>query len=153
MPFWQFFGEGWDGRALLVQPSKMHHRIWKILFVLGVDEYLERLEGKIRKCLFFYVKIFKNNSVIRYLKSCENLFRFLFQKAQVLCTLKNSHHYLFLCREPPSITEQLVVKCHGVRRSSSIQMLMDGTSAPFHTYHPAFLLVSFQQSTRAAAAP
>ena len=29
----------------------------KILFVLGVNEYLERLEGKIRKCLFFYVKI------------------------------------------------------------------------------------------------
>jgi hypothetical protein len=30
--------------------------------VLGADEYLERLEGKIKKCLFFYVKIFKNNS-------------------------------------------------------------------------------------------
>ena len=44
------------------------------------------------------------------------------------------------------------MKCHGARRSSSIQMLMDGTSAPFHTYHPAFLLVSFQQSTGAAAA-
>ena len=29
----------------------------KILFVLGSYEYLERLEGKIRKCLFFYVKI------------------------------------------------------------------------------------------------
>ena len=28
------------------------------------DEYLERLEGKIRKCLFFYVKIFWNNSVM-----------------------------------------------------------------------------------------
>ena len=40
----------------------MHH-IWKILFILGADEYLERLEGKIRKCLFFYVKIFWNNSV------------------------------------------------------------------------------------------
>ena len=52
------FSEGWDGRALLVQPSKMHHSIWKILFVLGANEYLERLEGKIRKCLFFYVKIF-----------------------------------------------------------------------------------------------
>ena len=41
----------------------MHHSIWKILFVLGADEYLERLEGKIRKRLLFYVKIFKNNSV------------------------------------------------------------------------------------------
>ena len=27
-------------------------------FVLGADEYLERLEGKIRKCLFFYVVLF-----------------------------------------------------------------------------------------------
>ena len=31
--------------------------------VLGADEYLERLIGKIRKCLFFYVRIFYNNSV------------------------------------------------------------------------------------------
>ena len=30
----------------------------KILLVLGADEHLERLKGKIRKCLFFYVKIF-----------------------------------------------------------------------------------------------
>ena len=30
----------------------------------AVYEYLERLEGKIRKCLFFYVEIFKNNSVL-----------------------------------------------------------------------------------------
>ena len=64
MPFWQFVRKGWDGHALLVRPSKMHHIIWKILFVLCADEYLERLEGKIRKCLFFYVKIFKDNSVI-----------------------------------------------------------------------------------------
>ena len=57
MPFWQFFTKGWDGRALSVRPSQMHHSIWKILFVLGANEYLERLEGKIRKCLFFYSKI------------------------------------------------------------------------------------------------
>ena len=48
---------GCDGRALLVRPSKMHHSILKILFVLGADDYLERLEGKIRKYLFFYVQI------------------------------------------------------------------------------------------------
>ena len=41
----------------------MHDSILKILLVLGADEYLERLEGKIRKWLFFYVKIFWNNSV------------------------------------------------------------------------------------------
>ena len=29
-----------------------------IIFVLGADEYIERLEGKIRECLFFYGKIF-----------------------------------------------------------------------------------------------
>ena len=33
----------------------MHHSISKILFVLDADEYLERLEGKIRKCLFFFM--------------------------------------------------------------------------------------------------
>ena len=30
---------------------------------MGANEYLERLEGKIRKCLFFYIRIFLNNSV------------------------------------------------------------------------------------------
>ena len=39
-----FFRKGWDGSALLVRPSKTHHSIWKIIFVLGADEYLERLE-------------------------------------------------------------------------------------------------------------
>ena len=33
--------------------SKMHPSIWKILFVLGANEYLERLEGKIRQFLFW----------------------------------------------------------------------------------------------------
>ena len=54
----EFFSQGWYGHALLIQPSKSHHSIWKIIFVLGADEYLERLEVKIRKCLLFYVKIF-----------------------------------------------------------------------------------------------
>ena len=58
VPFWQFFRMGWDGRALLGRPSRIPHRNWKIIFVLGADEYIERLEGKIRECLFFYVKIF-----------------------------------------------------------------------------------------------
>ena len=30
----------------------------KFFFVLGAVKYLKRLEGKIRKCLFFYVKMF-----------------------------------------------------------------------------------------------
>ena len=58
VPFWQVFRMGWDGRALLGRPSRIPHRNWKIIFVLGANEYMERLEGKIRECLFFYVKIF-----------------------------------------------------------------------------------------------
>ena len=54
-----------SGRILRINwiISRIPHRISEILFVLGSYEYLERLEGKIRKCLFFYVKIFQNNSV------------------------------------------------------------------------------------------
>ena len=57
VPFWQFFREGWNGRA----PQKCIKAFEK--FFLCADEYLERLEGKIIKCLIFYIKIFKNNSV------------------------------------------------------------------------------------------
>ena len=63
VPFWQFFIMGWDGHALLGRPSRILHGNWKIILVLGADEYIERLEDKIRECLLFYVKIFKNNSV------------------------------------------------------------------------------------------
>jgi hypothetical protein len=58
VPFWQFFRMGWDGHALLGWPSRIPHRNSKIIFALGADEYIERLESKIRECLFFYVKIF-----------------------------------------------------------------------------------------------
>ena len=47
VPFWQFLRKGLDGRTLLVRPSKMQDSIWKIIFVLNADEYLERLEGNI----------------------------------------------------------------------------------------------------------
>jgi hypothetical protein len=53
VPFWQFFRQGHDGRALLVQPSRIPHRISKILFALGADEFLAMLEGKIREAPFF----------------------------------------------------------------------------------------------------
>jgi hypothetical protein len=53
VPFWQFFKQGWDGRALLVRPSKIPHRISKIIFALGADEFLAMLEGKIRLTPFF----------------------------------------------------------------------------------------------------
>ena len=50
-------------KGLEVQPSKSNHSIGKIIFVLDADKHLERLKGKIRECLFFYVKIFENNNV------------------------------------------------------------------------------------------
>ena len=37
----------------------MHHSIWKILFLLGADEYLERMEGKIIITYSFILKYFK----------------------------------------------------------------------------------------------
>ena len=53
VPFWQFFRQGWDGRALLVQPLRIPHRISKILFALGAYELLAVQEGKIREAPFF----------------------------------------------------------------------------------------------------
>ena len=38
---------GWDGSALLDRPSRIPHKNWKIVFVLGADECIERLRGKI----------------------------------------------------------------------------------------------------------
>ena len=49
----QFFRQGRDGRALLVRPSRIPHRISKILIALGADEFLAILEGKIRVTPFF----------------------------------------------------------------------------------------------------
>jgi hypothetical protein len=46
---WQFFRQGQDGHALLVRPSRIPHRISKIIFALGADEFLVMLEGKIRE--------------------------------------------------------------------------------------------------------
>ena len=54
MPCCQFSSKG---RALWVWPSKTHHSIWKILFVLDADKYLERLEGRIRNSLSLCYKI------------------------------------------------------------------------------------------------
>ena len=56
MPFWQFFRQGQDGRALVVRPSRIPHRISKILFALSADELLAMLEGKIRVTPFLKVQ-------------------------------------------------------------------------------------------------
>ena len=58
MPFWQFSRKGWDGRALLVRPLKMHHSISKILFVLGADEYLD-WKAKLESAYYFILKYSK----------------------------------------------------------------------------------------------
>ena len=42
----------------------LRKRVSLIIFVLGAEKYLERLEGKIRKCFFFYVKTFQHNSAL-----------------------------------------------------------------------------------------
>ena len=47
---WAIFQKGWDGRALLVRPSRISRWISKNLFALGSYEFLER---KTRKVLFF----------------------------------------------------------------------------------------------------
>ena len=41
-----------------IHMDKSPSQEFKNIFVFGTYEYLKRLEGKIRKCLFFYVKIF-----------------------------------------------------------------------------------------------
>ena len=53
VPFWQFFKQDRDGRALLVRPLRIPPSISKILFALGAYEFLAMLEGKIREAPFF----------------------------------------------------------------------------------------------------
>ena len=47
-------GLGWP--CTVVRPSRIPHRILKILFALGADEFLAMLEGKIRVTPFFTVQ-------------------------------------------------------------------------------------------------
>ena len=56
MPFWQFFREGRDGHALLVQPSRIPRWIWKILFALGAYEFLATRKAKLEGALFCRVQ-------------------------------------------------------------------------------------------------
>ena len=45
----KIFRMGWEGCALLVQPSRIPQRNSKIIFVFGTNKLLERLESKTRK--------------------------------------------------------------------------------------------------------
>ena len=56
VPLWQFFKQGRDGHALFFQPSKIPHRISKILFAYGSYVFLAMLEGKIREPQFLKVQ-------------------------------------------------------------------------------------------------
>ena len=76
MPFWQFSREGWDGRVLLVQPSRIPRWIWKILFGLGSYEFVAMLEGKIGKGFFFYGSIWKNTVWIVFSPNFTTVFTF-----------------------------------------------------------------------------
>ena len=53
VPILQFFRKGRDGHALLMRPSRIPHRISKIIFVFCSYEFLAILEGKIREAPFF----------------------------------------------------------------------------------------------------
>ena len=66
VPFWQFFIQGCDGRALLVRPSRIPHRVSKIIFALGADDFLAILEGKIREGPFFKVQSGKKTVCPKY---------------------------------------------------------------------------------------
>ena len=55
VPFWQFFRQGRDGRAVLGWPSRIPHRISKIIFALGADVFLA-VQCKIREAPFFKVQ-------------------------------------------------------------------------------------------------
>ena len=58
VPFWQFFRQGRDGRALLVWLSWIPHRISKFLFGLGADQFLamQCWKEKLERPHFFKVQ-------------------------------------------------------------------------------------------------
>ena len=68
MPFWQFFRQGRDGRALLVRPSRIPRWISKIIFALGSYEFLAMLEGKTRKVQSGKIKVWGHFFLIWLLK-------------------------------------------------------------------------------------
>jgi hypothetical protein len=63
VPFWQFFREGRDGRALLVWPLRIPSWISKIIFVLSSYEFLSMLAKLERAFSFRFQKINKYSTV------------------------------------------------------------------------------------------
>ena len=69
VPFGQFFRLGQDGRALLVQPSRIPRWISKIIFALGSYEFLAMLEGKVERAYSFRVQSRKIRVCVDTLKN------------------------------------------------------------------------------------
>ena len=77
--------------------SRIPHRISKIIFVQGLYASLAMLEGKIRKCLYFYVKIFQNNSVTYKCTVLNWLMQILLVKKSFcvyVCCYQNKLHFV-----------------------------------------------------------
>ena len=108
VPFWQLFRQGRDGRALLVQPSRIPHRISKNLFALGADDFLAMLEGKIREGPFFKVQSGKTTvcwgSKMGIKKSGDELFFNLWYLAFAHNVHCRKHQKLFVV-EPCSLAD------------------------------------------------
>ena len=81
MPFWQYFKKGWDG------PQKRILGLDFFLFVLGADEYVERLESQIWKySILFCWNVLK--------KQCDNA---------MLCYVYVIRMFLVTCLKEKSI--------------------------------------------------
>ena len=89
----------------------------KNYFVLGVNEYLERLEGKIRKCLFFYVKILWNNSVVNIplsrLYHTQDILPYKSEEWKKKYAYSN-HQSFFFFFQLESLVQDMQDKVHGV---------------------------------------
>ena len=134
MQFWQFFRKIWNGCALLKQPSKMHHSIWKFLFVLGADNYLQRLEGKIRKFLFFYIKIFKNNSMLLYdpYDRSKLFFTFFFKFTfNILCSTADSKSN-FWCASNCNDCKTFLLKSLYTGKSFSEALILESVNPQYY---------------------
>ena len=62
------FRQGRDGRALLVRPSRIPHRISKNIFALGAGEFLAMLESKIREAPSITDGVHRNENLVEIIQ-------------------------------------------------------------------------------------